>query len=235
MSVYTETVGGTGVYLPDNYFIKTLIELGVVGLWFFIRLLAGAVAESRALERVDRPTDAALGIGTTAYLAASIFSMLFATYLELFPIDMHFWLLLGVVAATVRLNPVETSDTTPRSSPRRRPSLSAVRRASGASGTGTEPRRGWVFLVRFGWHIQPATVGEQSRRFRSTTHAFRRGGSPVAQPRRARVPEHPVPLTSWDQPVIVALDGDSHCCGSTVGAHVRASQAPRRGHARPEQ
>jgi hypothetical protein len=28
--------------------------------------------------------------------------MLFSTYLELFPMDMYFWLLLGITAATVR-------------------------------------------------------------------------------------------------------------------------------------
>ena len=120
VSVFTETLNGTGVYLPDNYFVKTLIELGVLGLWFFVRLLAGALVESRALERVPCPSDAALGIGSTAYLAASIFSMFFATYLELFPIDVHFWLLLGVVAATVRLYPVGASDMSPRSDPGRR-------------------------------------------------------------------------------------------------------------------
>jgi hypothetical protein len=38
----------------------------------------------------------------TAFLAAAMFSMLFSTYLELFPMDMYFWLLLGITAATVR-------------------------------------------------------------------------------------------------------------------------------------
>ena len=58
--------------------------------------------ESRRLERVKDKADAALGIGITAYLVATIFSMFFATYLELFPMDAYFWLLLGITAATVR-------------------------------------------------------------------------------------------------------------------------------------
>jgi O-antigen ligase len=100
--VYTPILGENGVYQPDNYYFKTLIELGVLGLWFLVRLLIGAVRESRALERVPDRTDSALGIGITAFLLAVIFSMFFATYLELFPMDVYFWLLLGVSAATVR-------------------------------------------------------------------------------------------------------------------------------------
>jgi hypothetical protein len=100
--VYTPILNGNGVYQPDNYYYKTMIELGVLGLWFLIRILVGAVRESRALERVPNRTDAALGVGITAFLFAVIFSMFFATYLELFPMDAHFWLLLGVTAATVR-------------------------------------------------------------------------------------------------------------------------------------
>ena len=50
--VYTPILGGNGVYQPDNYYFKTVIELGVLGLWFLIRILVGAVRESRALERV---------------------------------------------------------------------------------------------------------------------------------------------------------------------------------------
>jgi hypothetical protein len=100
--VYTPILGANGVYQPDNYYFKTVVELGVIGLWFLIRILIGAVRESRRLERVKNGPDAALGIGITAYLAAAIFSMFFATYLELFPMDAYFWLLLGITAATAR-------------------------------------------------------------------------------------------------------------------------------------
>jgi len=100
--VYTPVIGGNGVYQPDNYYLKTVIELGVLGLWFLIRVLVGALRESRALERVPDRTDAAFGLGMTAFLFAVVFSMLFATYLELFPMDTYFWVLLGITAATVR-------------------------------------------------------------------------------------------------------------------------------------
>src|SRR5205823_10384981 len=89
-------------YQPDNYYFKILVELGVLGLWFFIRVLIGAVRESRRLERAPYPEDRAFGMGITAYLWASMFAMFFATYLEQFPIDAYFWLLLGITAATVR-------------------------------------------------------------------------------------------------------------------------------------
>jgi O-Antigen ligase len=100
--VYTPVLGGNGVYQPDNYYLKTVIELGVLGLWFLIRVLVGAVRESRALERVPDKTDSAFGLGMTAFLFAVIFSMFFATYLELFPMDTYFWVLLGITAATAR-------------------------------------------------------------------------------------------------------------------------------------
>jgi hypothetical protein len=100
--VYTPVLGGVGVYQPDNYYIKTVIELGLLGLWFLIRVLIGAFRESRRLERSTNPADAALGIGITAYLAAAAFAMFFSTYLELFPMDFYFWLLLGITAATAR-------------------------------------------------------------------------------------------------------------------------------------
>ena len=47
--VYTPILGAKGVYQPDNYYFKTVIELGVIGLWFLIRILIGAVRESRRL------------------------------------------------------------------------------------------------------------------------------------------------------------------------------------------
>ena len=100
--VYTDSLSGPGVYQPDNYYIKTLVELGVIGLWLLLRVLFGGLRESRRLERVSDPRDRAFGIGMTAFLAAVMFSMLFSTYLELFPMDMYFWLLLGVTAATAR-------------------------------------------------------------------------------------------------------------------------------------
>jgi len=100
--VYTDSLTGPGVYQPDNYYIKTIVELGVIGLWLLLRVLFGALREARRLERVPDPADQAFGIGVTAFLAAALFSMLFSTYLELFPMDMYFWLLLGITAATVR-------------------------------------------------------------------------------------------------------------------------------------
>ena len=102
VDVYTADIHGVGVYQPDNYYFKMLVELGILGLWFFIRILVGAVRESRRVERSPDWADRAFGLGMTAYLWASIFSMFFATYLEMFPMDVYFWLLLGITAATAR-------------------------------------------------------------------------------------------------------------------------------------
>ena len=100
--VYTPTLGANGVYQPDNYYVKTVVELGLIGLWLLLRILYGALKESRRLERARDPVDRAFGIGMTAFLVAVVFAMFFSTYLELFPMDMYFWLFLGVTAATAR-------------------------------------------------------------------------------------------------------------------------------------
>jgi hypothetical protein len=118
--VYTPTLGGNGVYQPDNYYVKTVVELGLIGLWLLLRILYGAIKESRRLERARDPVDRAFGIGMTAFLVAVVFAMFFSTYLELFPMDMYFWLFLGVTAATVRQDdvaPAEVSEVAAATSP----------------------------------------------------------------------------------------------------------------------
>ena len=48
-----------------------------------------------------RGYDAALATGVGASVLAAATVSLFATYFEVFPMDVYFWLLLGVVAACV--------------------------------------------------------------------------------------------------------------------------------------
>ena len=58
--VYTPILGGNGVYQPDNYYVKTVVELGLLGLWLLLRILYGASGRSRRLERALDPVDARL-------------------------------------------------------------------------------------------------------------------------------------------------------------------------------
>ena len=88
---------GSANYQPDNYYIKTLLELGPIGLWVFLALIITAlvwcVRSSRTLPGRDGP----LALGVSASIAAAMVASLVATYFEIFPMDVHFWLLVGVV------------------------------------------------------------------------------------------------------------------------------------------
>jgi hypothetical protein len=90
------------VFEPDNQYVKTLLELGVLGLWLFGLVLLGVLTELRRAERVLAGRDAALAAGTTAHVVAACVAMLVATYLEIFPMDAYTWLLVGVVVTCAR-------------------------------------------------------------------------------------------------------------------------------------
>lgn len=88
-------------YQADNQYVKTLIELGPIGLWLFCWVIAlGARSAHRAAHdgfgSID-PHDRALAAGIAAASLAAIVSGLVATYWEIFPVDLLFWFLLGVV------------------------------------------------------------------------------------------------------------------------------------------
>jgi hypothetical protein len=86
------------VYTPDNYYFQTIYELGVLGLWFFLLLLAGAFMATRSVAARARGPDADLAWGVTASVVAAAASSLVAAYFEFFPVDLLFWLMLAVVA-----------------------------------------------------------------------------------------------------------------------------------------
>lgn len=100
--------GKAGVrYQPDNYYVKLLVELGPLGLWFFVTILVIAlVGTIRAAQRLTGP-DAALALGVSASLVATVFASFVATYFEIFPLDVYFWLLLGAVACAVPARPAD--------------------------------------------------------------------------------------------------------------------------------
>lgn len=95
-------------YQPDNYYFKTVFELGPIGLWLFVLLLVSGFLTARAASRtatVDPETgpanrqDAAFAAGVAASILAAATASLVATYFEIFPLDLFFWLLLGVVTS----------------------------------------------------------------------------------------------------------------------------------------
>jgi O-antigen ligase len=87
---------------PDNYYLKTALELGVIGLWIFVMLMITSFSCAHTAARKLGPTDAAFAHGVAAMVLAAVVVSASATYFEVFPMDMYFWMLLGVVSACVR-------------------------------------------------------------------------------------------------------------------------------------
>ncbi|MCV7227165.1 O-antigen ligase family protein [Mycolicibacterium komossense] len=87
-------------YQPDNYYVKILIELGPVGLWFFLMFVVAALVSTLKVARkaADR-IESSFAIGVGAVLAAAMVASFVSTYLEIFPMDYYTWLLLGAVGS----------------------------------------------------------------------------------------------------------------------------------------
>lgn len=91
----------TDVLQPDNYYFKTTLELGVLGLWLLLLLFVTAFSSVHNAARSLRGYDAALATGVAASVLAAATVSLVATYFEVFPMDAYFWMLLAVVATCV--------------------------------------------------------------------------------------------------------------------------------------
>ena len=94
------TSARTDSYQPDNYFVKTLIELGPIGAWLFVWLLVLAARQARRVAELPiSRDDLGLAHGITAMVLASIPVGFISSYWEIFPADMFFWLLVGVITS----------------------------------------------------------------------------------------------------------------------------------------
>jgi hypothetical protein len=83
-------------YQPDNYYVKTLIELGPIGAWLLLSTLLVGVNHARTVTRWSRPGWGGLGAGITASMVAAMAAATVSSYWEIFPVDLMFWMLLGV-------------------------------------------------------------------------------------------------------------------------------------------
>ncbi len=87
---------------PDNTYLKTAFELGVIGLWMQILLLISLLVQSRRderlLRRAHRGVDARMVMSFTAQVLAILVASTVATYFEIVPMQSLFWLMAGVVA-----------------------------------------------------------------------------------------------------------------------------------------
>jgi hypothetical protein len=95
-------------YQPDNYYVKMLLELGPVGLWLVLAIFITAVTWTTRLAWSLPGRDGALALGISASLIAGMVASLVATYLEIFPIDVYFWLFLGVIGCAAAQHDAST-------------------------------------------------------------------------------------------------------------------------------
>lgn len=100
-------------YQPDNYYVRTLLELGPLGLWLVVLVGVAGTLSAVRIARRSVGTDRALAEGVAASLVGAAAASVVSTYLEIFPLDFYFWLLLGVLLC---LDPPSTS-TPSRSDP----------------------------------------------------------------------------------------------------------------------
>ncbi len=85
-------------YVPDNTWLKTLFELGVLGLWAFALMVVAMFVSIRAAEARVAGIDRDFLSGAAAQFLAVLTASLVATYLELVPMDQLFWVMIAIVA-----------------------------------------------------------------------------------------------------------------------------------------
>ncbi len=87
-------------YQPDNQYFLALYELGPLGLWLLVLLLGAAFASARHAARARAGPDADLAAGVAALVVAVAAASTVSSFLQIFPMDVLWWVLLAVVAGT---------------------------------------------------------------------------------------------------------------------------------------
>ncbi|HEV3402513.1 MAG TPA: O-antigen ligase family protein [Acidimicrobiales bacterium] len=92
----TEATGTGEIFHPDNQYYKAVYELGVLGLWLLVLLLVAAFRSAHTAARASPTGDSLFALSTAAMVLAASSASLVATYLDIFPMDVYFWLFLAV-------------------------------------------------------------------------------------------------------------------------------------------
>lgn len=87
-------------YQPDNYYYNVLYELGVPGLWFFVLVLVGMIVEGDRNATPGAPRGSPFALGVTAFFVAAAGASFVSTFFEIFPMDVFFWMLVGVLSSS---------------------------------------------------------------------------------------------------------------------------------------
>jgi hypothetical protein len=86
---------------PDNYYMKTVLELGPIGLWLMLLVLLGIFGTLRRGSRELPPGDATFVASAAALVLAAMAASVVATFFEIYPMDLFFWLVIGQASAMV--------------------------------------------------------------------------------------------------------------------------------------
>ena len=86
-------------YHPDNYYVKRLLELGLLGVWLTLVRLRHVVGSTLRIRSRADPLDIPFVDGALAGFLGAIVAALAATYWEIFPLDLFFWITLGALAS----------------------------------------------------------------------------------------------------------------------------------------
>lgn len=96
-------------YQPDNHYLVVGLQLGVLGLWAFLAMVISALRHAHRLARRATEPDSALAAGIAAQVVGAAVAALTASYWEIFPLDLYFWMLLGVLTSLDLMLPNRSS------------------------------------------------------------------------------------------------------------------------------
>ena len=117
LTIKAATTLGLIPYQPDNYYMKVAVELGPIGMWIFLLLLISATVTAIRSSWVLRGQASAFALGVGASVIAAACASVFATYFEIFPLDLYFWLLIGTVGCALSQHHSDEHKTYVRRSP----------------------------------------------------------------------------------------------------------------------
>jgi len=111
MHLNKRTDGGEGYYADThNYFVKVLVETGVVGLLLFLWILARIFGDGYHLFRHSKdPLFASLGLGIIGWLVCAIVANLFGDRWTFLQVNGYMWVIVGLVFRANELEKTNSS------------------------------------------------------------------------------------------------------------------------------
>jgi putative inorganic carbon (HCO3(-)) transporter len=119
MHLNQRTDGGTGYYADThNYFVKMLVETGVIGLLLFLWLLITLLNQGyRLFRRAQDPLFSALGLGLVGWVACAVVANLFGDRWSFLQVNGYMWVIAGLVCRAHALEQTASAATPEGSHP----------------------------------------------------------------------------------------------------------------------